>query len=66
MELINEHNPTVLPALVEPKQLLALKEGSDGITSGGVSEAREVLRYVFLKSRSPDSAVFVLPANHTI
>ena len=53
--MINEHNPTVLPALVEPKQLLALKEGSDGITSGGVSEAREVLRYlkeVFLSAMS--------------
>ena len=55
LELINEHNPTVLPALVEPKQLLSLKESSDGITSGGVSEAREVLRYlkeVFLSAMS--------------
>ena len=46
LEMINEHNPTVLPALVEPKQLQSLKESSDGITSGGVSEAREVLRYL--------------------
>ena len=45
LDMINEHNPTVLPALVEPKQLQALKESTDGITSGGVSEAREVLRY---------------------
>ena len=46
LEMINEHNPTVLPALVEPKQLQSLKESIDGITSGGVSEAREVLRYL--------------------
>ena len=46
LEMINEHNPTVLPALVEPKQLQSLKESIDGITSGGVSEAREVLRYI--------------------
>lgn len=45
LEMINEHNPTVLPALVEPKQIQSLKESTDGITSGGVSEAREVLRY---------------------
>lgn len=45
LDIIHDHNDTILPALIEPKPLQSWKSTADGITNGGCSEAKEVLRY---------------------
>lgn len=44
LELINESNETILPALVDPKPLQS-SEDTPGQSSGGVNEAKEMLKY---------------------
>jgi len=44
LELINEANETILPALVNPKPLQE-SEDTPGISLGGVNEAKELLKY---------------------
>ena len=43
LELINEANEIILPALIDPKPLQSSEEKA-GVTSGGRNEAKELLK----------------------